>query len=178
MSRLRIGEMLVQEGRLHPAQLDVALAHQRQWGGRIGGAIVRLGFLHEPAILEAVGKQLGVPFVQLAGREIPASVLALVPRRLAEVRRVLPISLATEGRRALVVALADPSDLAVLDELAFATGLPVRPVLAGDEDLDRALERYLGIPPRPRAHRAFASRTDAIELGGPKRGGRSGGTMN
>lgn len=178
MSRLRIGEMLVREGRLDPAQLDAALAHQRQWGGRIGGAIVRLGFLHEPAILETLGKQLGVPFVQLAGQDIPPNVLALVPRRLAEVRRVLPLALATEGPRALVVALADPTDLAVLDELSFATGLRVRPALASEDDLDRALERHLGIAPRPRAHRGFASRPDAIDLAGPRAAGKRGGRMN
>ncbi len=178
MSRLRIGEMLVQLGHLDDRQVQAALAHQRQWGGRIGGAIVRLGFLREPAVLDALSRQLGVPFVELGGRHIPPNVLALVPRRLAEVRRVLPIAVETGGRRALFVALADPSDLGVIDELAFATGLHVRPVLAGEEDLDRALERHLGIPPRPRAHRAFASRPDAIELGAPASGGKGRGRVN
>jgi hypothetical protein len=43
--------------------------------------------------------------------------------------------------------------------------------MAGEIDLDRALERHLGILPPPRAHSGFASRPDAIELGsiGPRR---------
>jgi type IV pilus assembly protein PilB len=165
MARTRIGEMLVQLGRLDSHQLQAALAHQRQWGGKLGGAIVRLGFLGEPAILQAVGQQLGVPFIVIGDREIPPKVLALVPRKIAQARRVLPLELAFDTRRrTLVVAVGDPADLTVIDELAFVTGLPVRPVLAGDEDLDRALERHLGIAQRPRAHGGFTTRTDAIEL--------------
>jgi type IV pilus assembly protein PilB len=163
---MRIGELLVQLGRIQPAQLQAALAHQRQWGGRIGGALVHLGFLPEPAFLDALGRQLGVPFVEIGDREIPPKVLSLVPRKLAQSRRVLPLELAANGRRgALVVALGDPSDLSVIDELTFVTGLEVKPMLAGELDLDRALERHLGIPPPPRAPSGFGSRTDAIELG-------------
>lgn len=166
MARVRIGEMLVQLGRIDPDQLQVALAHQRQWGGRLGGAIVRLGFLGEPALLDAVGQQLGVPFVEIGDREIAPKVLALVPRRLAAARRALPLELSADGRRGvLVVALGDPADLRIIDELSFVTGLEVRPVLAGEADLDRALERHLGIVPQVRAPSSFGSRKDAIELG-------------
>ncbi len=180
MSRLRIGEMLVQLGQIDGMQLQAALAHQRQWGGRIGGAIVHLGFLGEPALLDVLGKQLGVAFVEIGDREIPGNVLSLVPRKLASARRVLPLELTVDGRRGtLVVALGDPADLGVIDELAFVTGLKVRPVLAGEVDLDRALERNLGIAPRPRAPSGFGARSDAIDLepprSGPRGAGRAGG---
>lgn len=178
MAKVRIGEMLVQQGRLDPAQLQAALAHQRQWGGRIGGAIVHLGFLRAPAILEALGQQLGMPFVEIGDRVIPPKVLALVPRKLAQARRVLPLELTQEGRRyVVVVAVGDPIDLSILDELEFVTGLKVRPVLVGEEDLDVNLERHLGIPARPRATGGFAARKDAIEvnLGDPGERGKGNG---
>ncbi len=165
MSRIRIGELLVQAGRLDADQLQVALAHQRQWGGRLGGAIVQLGFLSERTFLETLGQQLGAPFVEIGQREIPPKVIGVVPRKLAQARRVLPLSLEVGRRRdALVVALADPADLGVIDEIAFATGLEVRPVLAGEADLDRALERHLGLAPRARSSGGFTQRTDSIEL--------------
>jgi type IV pilus assembly protein PilB len=166
MSRLRIGELLVQLGQLDADQLQVALAHQRQWGGRLGGAIVQLGFLEERALLEALGRQLGAPFMELGDREIPAKVIGVVPRKLAQARRVLPLAIEVGPRRdALVVALSDPADLGVIDEIAFATGLEVRPVLAAEQDLDRALEKHLGIPPPPRnAPGDLDTRSDSIEL--------------
>jgi Type II secretion system (T2SS), protein E, N-terminal domain len=168
MARVRIGELLKRRGRIDDLQLQSALAHQRRWGGRIGRAIVHLGFMDEPALMEAIGDQLGAPFVSLAERQVTREVLSLVPERLIRTRRVLPLArLATSRRGPLLVALADPADLGVLDEITFATGLDVKPVLAGEEDLDRAILRLLGGAARSSAG---ASR-DANPLSGLGRGG-------
>jgi type IV pilus assembly protein PilB len=145
MARVRIGELMVRQGRIDEMQLQSALAHQRRWGGRIGGAIVGLGFVSEPTFLEALSEQLGTPFIVVGDRAVERSVLALVPEKLVRARRVLPLAKLNESRRGpLVVALADPGDLAVLDEVGFVTGLSVRPVLAAEADLDRAIRRLLG----------------------------------
>jgi Type II secretion system (T2SS), protein E, N-terminal domain len=160
MARVRIGEMLVKRGDIDAAQLQSALAHQRRWGGRLGRAIVQLGFMHERAVLEIISEQLGVPFVEIADRAVPRSVLSMVPEKLVRGRKVLPLEL--QGR-ALVVALADPADLRVIDEIAFATGMRVTPVLAAEFDVDRAIARLLdGIVTRRDG--GFESREDAIEL--------------
>jgi type IV pilus assembly protein PilB len=163
MARTRIGELLMAQGRIDSLQLESALAHQRQWGGRIGNAIVRLGFLPEAAVLEAVGQQLGVPFVEIGDRHIPPQVLSLVPEKLMRARRALPLARLSDGKRGpLVVALPDPADLAAIDEIAFATGMQVKPVLAAEPDLERALSRVLdGVTPRPQG---VAERRDAVEL--------------
>jgi len=164
MARVRIGEMLVQQGRIDAHQLESALAHQRRWGGRLGNAIVHLGFMKEHAVLEVVGGQLGVPFVAIGDRHVPPQVLALVPQKLIRARKVLPLARLTETRRGpLVVALPDPSDLHALDEVAFATGMEVKPVLASEADLDEAIARLLDgvVKPRPAG---FAGRGDAIDL--------------
>ncbi|HEY6006646.1 MAG TPA: hypothetical protein VIV57_27445 [Anaeromyxobacter sp.] len=163
MARVRIGEMLVKRGNIDTAQLQSALAHQRRWGGRLGHAIVHLGFMKESAMLETLSEQLGVPYVQIGERAIPRQVLALVPEKLIRTRKVLPLELAGPGRRALVVALADPADLHVIDEIAFATGMTVRPALASEYDVDCAISRLLdGIIIRREG--GFATREDAIEL--------------
>ena len=41
--RVPIGELLLKLGRIDPMQLQSALAHQRQWGGRLGRALVGPG---------------------------------------------------------------------------------------------------------------------------------------
>lgn len=163
MARVRIGEMLVQRGDIDTAQLQSALAHQRRWGGRLGRAIVQLGFMQERAVLETVSEQLGVPYVELGDRPISRQVLATVPEKLIRSRKVLPLELRGGVRRGLVIALADPADLRVIDDLAFATGMPVHPVLVAEYDLDRAIARHLdGIITRPDG--GFEGRADAIEL--------------
>jgi hypothetical protein len=145
MARVRIGELMVRQGRIDEMQLQSALAHQRRWGGRLGRAIVGLGFVSEPTFLEALSEQLGTPFMVIGDRAVERAVLALVPEKLIRARRVLPLAKLTESRRGpLVVALSDPGDLAVLDEVGFVTGLSVRPALAAEADLDQAIRRLLG----------------------------------
>ncbi len=164
MARVRIGEMLVEQGRIDALQLQSALAYQRQFGGRLGHAIVALGFMDEPSVLAAVAAQLGVPVLEIGDRPIPPEVLALLPARLMRARRAVPLARLAETRRGpLLVALPDPADLAALDEIAFATGLDVRPVLASDEDVSRALDRLLDGVHRDQASR-FASRGDAVDV--------------
>lgn len=165
MARLRIGEMLVQRGCIDAVQLQSALARQQRWGGRLGRSIVQLGFMDERAMLRTVGDQIGVPFFEIGDRAIPQDVLALVPQRLVRERKALPIERLGNGKRGpLVVALADPSDLRTLDDLAFATGMVVRPVLAAEADLDRAIARLLDGVVAPRREPSFQTREDAIDL--------------
>lgn len=163
MARVRIGELLVNGGHIDAMQLDSALAHQRQWGGRIGQAIVRLGFLTEERMLQAVGSQLGAPFVVIGERTFPPSVVGLLPKKLIRARRALPLEKLSEHRRGpLVVAFADPADLVAMDEIAFVTGLDVKPVLAAEWDIEQAIARHLG--DAPAAPPPGAARTREVEL--------------
>ncbi len=144
MPRLPIGQMLIQRGRIDAAQLESALAHQRRWGGQLGRAVVHLGFISEAALAETVAEQQGVPFVALEGRTVPPQLLSLLPSKLMRTRRVLPLARLAEHRRGpLLVAVPDAGDLHVLDEIAFATGLDVRPVVAAEGDLEKAIARHV-----------------------------------
>ena len=67
-------------------------------------------------------------------------VAGLVPVRLLRAMRAVPLSRENvRGRGTLVVAMADPGDLRAVDELAFATGMRIRPVSADETDILRAL---------------------------------------
>ena len=175
MTRKRIGELLIDVGALDPFQLESALAHQRRWGGRLGRAIVHLGFLHEDEVLSAIGTQLGVPYVTLWDKVVPRDVLSLVPEKVMRGRKVLPIARLREHRRGpLLVALPDPADLTVIDELSFATGLEIRPVLASEAELDHAIENHLSPGTREStSSRAIDLPEDTSPLGGF--GKRTGG---
>ncbi len=164
MASLRLGEMLVRDGRIDAAQLSSALAHQRVWGGRLGRAIVHLGFMTEAELLEEVSRHLGVPFIHIGDRVIPPHVLALVPERIMRGRRVLPLARLSERPRGpLAVALSEPGDLGMVDEIGFATGMDVKPVLAAERDLERAISRHLDGVELPETSE-FEARDDAIEL--------------
>lgn len=144
-ARLPLGQLLMQQGRLDQYQLLSALAHQQQWGGRIGEAIAALGFLSETEVLNTVAQQLGVRHVRIGDYAVAPHVLRRVPEKLVRARKVMPLAVLSESRRGpLVVATSDPQNLHALDEVAFASGLVVRAALASAADVERAIERHYG----------------------------------
>ena len=58
-----IGELLVAEGSVQAAEVERALAYQRQSGGRLGAVLVRMGALSEDALLPVLARQLGMPLI-------------------------------------------------------------------------------------------------------------------
>jgi type IV pilus assembly protein PilB len=143
--RIRIGQLLVQSGRVDPQQLTCALAHQQKWGGRLGDALVALKLVSELDLLTELARQHGVPYILIGDRSVSAEIVRLVPQNYIRSRRVFPMALAPDQRRGkLFVATNAPQNLPVLDEIAFITGMIVQPVLVGDRDLDETIKRHLG----------------------------------
>jgi hypothetical protein len=158
LKRVPIGQILVERGSIDGRALRAGLDWQRRRGGRLGRALVHLGLVDEAALVGALGFQLGIEVVDLANRFIDRDVLRLVPARIIEARRILPLELLTETRRGpLIVATSDPLDMHALDEVAFAAGKLIRPVLAERAQIDVAIARLLGqvhrealdLPPEP-----------------------------
>lgn len=140
----RLGEMLLEAGLIDQFQLDSALSMQRNLGGRIGSAVVKLGYLPEETILEILESQAKFARVSLADLEIPQQLMLLIPRERLLHRLVIPIELRQTGKeKTLRVAMTDPTNLKLIDELQFASGCRVLPVLASEDEIRRALEKNL-----------------------------------
>jgi len=138
----KIGEVLVQAGLIDEFQLEAGLAQQQRWGGRLGRALVQLGFLQEADFVRVLSKVLNVPVVRLADKKPSPETLGLVPADLAEKYGCLPLFTKREGgANALYLGIEDPSDLKALDELSFRIGIKVKPVLVGPSELREAIAR-------------------------------------
>ena len=164
-SRTPIGQRLLNAGRIDPEQLRRALAHQQKWGGRVGDALVALKLVSESDLLTELAHQHGVRYVQIGERPVRPQIVRLVPEKYIRSRRTLPIGIVPNGRcnGKLLVATSAPQNLAVLDEVAFITGMAIQPVLVGDRDLDEAIKRTFGsrtaqapLPPATGSHRSPA----------------------
>jgi len=135
--------MLVQAGRLTPAQLDEALKSQVIFGGRLGTNLIEMGIIDEEELAKVLGEKLRVPCVDPEElMNIPPRVLETIPREMAEQYLVVPLRL--EARR-LFLVMADPSDLPVIDQIAFRTGFVIVPMVAPEIRLLMALEKYYDI---------------------------------
>ncbi len=137
----RLGEILVREGFITTEQLDNALKYQAKHGGRLGSAVIKLKFATEEDIAEILSNQFGVPSVNLASFDIEESLLKLIPAEVARKYLLIPIS---RTGASLTLAMADPSNVFAQDDIKFMTGYNVEPVVASENAITKAIERYYG----------------------------------
>ncbi len=137
----KLGELLVRSGRINPAQLNEALALQKEQGGRVGTNLVKLGYLTEKQLVEALSQHFNVPSVDLNGVEIEEAVLKIIPADLARKYTILPV---TKTGATITVAMIDPTNVFAMDDVKFMTGYRVEPVVASETGIRTAIDRYYG----------------------------------
>jgi type IV pilus assembly protein PilB len=148
--RPKVGEILVQAGIIDELQLSAALGEQTRWGRRLGMTLIKLGMVQEGHLVRALAKQFDLPVASLSGKKIAPEVIALVPAKVACEHSVIPLFVKKEGHREqLFLGMEEPSDLGILDDLAFRTGMVIRPVMVGPTEIGEAIDRYYNAKPTP-----------------------------
>lgn len=162
----RLGHILWERGVVDGLQLQSALAYQRKWGVPLGQAVVDLRFCSDWQVLEALALQAGVPAMDLDAELLLPPMAGMLPRKLAETHRVVPLKL--EGPRGMVlsVAVAAPASLQVLDTVRSVTRKArVVARLATDAAIARAIERLyqepLEAPRKPEREAILLPEADA-----------------
>ena len=138
---MEAGEILLKNGLLDQAQLEMSRSAQTD-GGRLVDAAVELGFVTEEDALRALGSEVGLPFVDLTEADIDLSLLGRFPQKLIHRESLFPLR---RENGSIVVATSDPFDLYPLDEVSVATGLSVLPVLASQKTIARLIKTHLGV---------------------------------
>jgi type IV pilus assembly protein PilB len=138
----RLGDILLTRGVVDSLQLQSALAFQRQWGLPLGQVVVDQGFAAAEQVFSALQEQTGVPTVDLDAQPLDTRLARLVPLKVAESYRVVPLRLEGKHDSTLVVAIAAPASLEALDVVKSVSGKArVIPRLAQDRAIRRAINR-------------------------------------
>jgi general secretion pathway protein E len=139
--RKRLGEILIERGKLDQANLERALRLQGESGEKLGALLVTLGLCAQRDVAEALATQLGFPLVDANGYpEFPILEESVSTRFLREAH-ALPVR---EDEAEVALAMADPTDAYTIGALEMVTGRTVRPMVAIPTELDAALERLYG----------------------------------
>jgi len=134
--RKGLGAILREADLISDSQLRDALSAQKTFGERLASVLVRQCTLTEKFAVTYLGRQLGVPGVDLSKQEIDLELLKALPLELCERHLVFPI--AKQGAR-LQVAMADPNDLKLVSEIEFKTGARLAPMIALDASIKNAI---------------------------------------
>jgi type IV pilus assembly protein PilB len=140
----RLGELLVREKLISLAQLRAAQDEQQRSGTNLGYTLAKLGYISDTEITNFLSQQYRVPTVNLEEYEIDAEILKLVSKDQCEKHRVVPVSRAGSS---LIVAMADPTNLNAIDDLKFLTGYNIEPVIASEQAILAAVEKYYNVGP-------------------------------
>jgi type IV pilus assembly protein PilB len=147
---VRIGELLLKEKRITPAQLQEALNYQKSNGGKLGMNLVKLGFVTDEEITSLLSKQYGVPSINLSQFEIDSAVIKLIPAETANKYQIIPLS---RSGATLTIAITDPTNVFAMDDIKFMTGYNVEPVVASESAVLDAIHRYFKAAPAAPAAR-------------------------
>ena len=135
----RLGELLVRENLISLQQLQQAQDDQKKEGGRLGYHLTKLGYIQEHELTGFLSKQYGVPPINLRDFDIDPEVIKLVPREVCEKHNVIPVNRAAAS---LILAMSDPSNIFAIDDIKFLTGYNIEVVVASEEAIKEATERY------------------------------------
>lgn len=139
--KLRLGDALIQEGLINGEQLQQALSLQKKSGKRLGGVLVEMHLVTENDIVQILSKQLRIPFIDLSNYLIDPIIAKLIPEHIAKRHMLIPIN--KVGNK-LTVAMVDPLNIIAIDDIQLMTGLMVKPVVATNTDINKALQDAYG----------------------------------
>src|SRR5438309_3955125 len=157
----RLGEILVKENLITADQLKQAMAHQRQNGGRLGTALMKLGFISDDEITEVLSRQYGVPSINLKYYEVDPAVIKLIPQDTAVRYQIVPLS---RVGASLTIAMVDPTNVFAMDDIKFMTGFNIEPVVASESSIQEGIEKAYGSSNQEDLEQVMQSMT---ELGEP-----------
>lgn len=138
--RKRLGEVLLERGIITNEQLAEALEMQRLTHESIGTCLIKLKFVDEERILDALSAQLDTQHVVLDNFAFNEKMLEYVPKEQIEEFGVVPLFM---HGNILTIAMADPTNLRIKDYIRFSTGKEVDVVMSSESGITEFIKRIL-----------------------------------
>lgn len=115
----KIGEILIEDGLLSKAQLEEALAHQKEKGGLLGKIFIEKKFLDEESLIGALGKQFKMPYIPLKNYSINPDMAGMLKADFCHEN--LAVAFDCDHKK-VYVAVSDPANDAVIEKIRSLTG--------------------------------------------------------
>lgn len=162
MKNIRLGEVLIEYGYISAAQVEQALAIQKEdKSKRLGEVLIDMGAITEAQLLSALGQKLGLEILPLGTYPVKQEAVAKVPRALAARYNLIPVEI-KNGH--LWVVMNDPLNFYAIEDLKLVTNLPVDVALAPKAAIQHAIEYYYAELEAKNAAAAANVNADALNV--------------
>ena len=139
-TKLRLGELLVQENLISQNVVDDALRIQVSGNKRLGSILLQMGVLTSDQLTDLLSQQMEIPLIDI-DKEFTPEVKKLLPRYLCKKYDALP--LAAKDNNILLTAMTDPSDQEAITDIEHYTGKLVEPCLSKQSDIKNAIREKI-----------------------------------
>ncbi len=141
--KLRLGELMVQQGLISQDQLRIALIEHKQNDIPIGRQLVLLGFVSEGMVRDLVAQNIGQEGIDLSKVVADGDALKMVPEDFSRRFHILPVSY-EESTKTMTIAMADMFNVVALDQLRAMLGgqIQLKPMLAADAQLEEFIDQF------------------------------------
>ena len=142
--KVRIGDILINEGILSPEKLDEALALQKEKKKRLGEILVEEGFITDETMANALCHQLGYARADLQNGRIPDDLISMFEPEILKKYSAIPYMYDDRNVNVILMAMSDPMDMLAVDDLSMISNRMIQPVVATPQEVMLAIDKYYG----------------------------------
>ena len=113
-------------------QLRQAAEIQKETREPLAQVLVNMGLISEKDKARILGRQWGIPFLDLSDKQVDRELFKLVPHHLLQRWKAAPVG--RNGPR-LVVAMVNPLDVYAIDQMRLVAGIDIESVISTAEDI-------------------------------------------
>ncbi|WP_291323063.1 GspE/PulE family protein [Desulfonatronospira sp.] len=139
--KIRLGEMLVEQGLVSREQLDRALTEHKKAKLKLGQYLVRSNICREEDLVDVLSRQLRIPKYNPAGFPLDLGLAELVPYEIARKYETVPLE---RRGNLLAVGMTDPLDIEAQDSLEVYINMEVEPVVCTEAEYDQLFSTMYG----------------------------------
>ncbi|HEX9047901.1 MAG TPA: ATPase, T2SS/T4P/T4SS family [Verrucomicrobiae bacterium] len=133
--------LIRENGLIDDLQYEEVASEIKRSGAQAIQVLQDFGIMKLDDILHVEATALGTEVVSLKDRDIPQDALKLIPAKVAQMYKCLPVALVNGS---VQVALAEPLDPGTASEIGFAAKRDVLIVVADPAEILKAIERFYG----------------------------------
>ncbi len=140
--RMRLGEILINQGIITADDLERALFKQKREGGLLGEVLLRMGLVSEEDIVIALAKQFNIPYIPVKNCDISQKILEYLPSELAVKYIAIPIDSVGD---VLTVVMADPTNQYAVDDMEKVSGMRLQVLVDTATEIVKAIKKFYKI---------------------------------
>jgi type IV pilus assembly protein PilB len=136
---IRLGELLIQIGKITKEQLNEAIEAQSVSGKRLGEVLIDLEYIKGKEMNDVLEYQLGIPHIDLERHYIEPEIPHFIEESFARENILIPVKV-TDNE--LMVAMNDPFNIVAINDMQKMTELTVKPVISTKQDILNAIAKH------------------------------------